>query len=98
MTTFYITIKYKIEVLNFDFPRLKIKVSCSAGTYIRSLAHDLGQVTGQGALLSDLRRISIGEFKIDQAILLDKVDKDTLVKQAISAEKIIASLNQHFGL
>ena len=89
---------YKIEVLNFDFPRLKIKVSCSAGTYIRSLAHDLGQVTGQGALLSDLRRISIGEFKIDQAILLDKVDKDTLVKQAISAEKIIASLNQHFGL
>ncbi|MBT6691697.1 tRNA pseudouridine(55) synthase TruB [Candidatus Parcubacteria bacterium] len=89
---------YEIEMLDFNFPKLKIKVSCSAGTYIRSLAHDLGQATKQGALLSDLRRVAIGEFYIDQAIHLDKVDQEVLAKNAISAEQIISSLNQHFGL
>jgi tRNA pseudouridine55 synthase len=89
---------YGINIIDFSFPKLKIRVSCSAGTYIRSLAHDLGQTTKQGALLGDLRRTAIGNFKVDQAIPLDKVDQKTLAKQAITAEEIIASLNQHFDL
>ncbi len=52
---------------------LAITVTCSAGTYIRSLAHDLGSLLGCGALLSALRRTRIGEFSIAEAQTLDEL-------------------------
>jgi tRNA pseudouridine55 synthase len=52
-------------------PVVRIKVTCSTGTYIRSLAHDLGQCLGCGALLSNLRRIAIGGFSIEHAHTLE---------------------------
>ena len=44
------------------------KITCSKGTYIRSLAHDLGQALGCGGFLSALRRAQIGDFKVEDAI------------------------------
>jgi tRNA pseudouridine55 synthase len=46
-----------------------IRVSCSTGTYIRTLCHDIGEVLGTGAYCSELRRTKIGEYSVDQALL-----------------------------
>jgi len=53
-----------------QLPKAKIRVVCSKGTYIRSLAHDLGQKLGTGAFLSALRRTRIGEYSVEDAVPL----------------------------
>ena len=58
------------EITEWDEPVAKFKVSCSTGTYIRSLAHDLGKELGCGAYLSELRRTRIGEFKVEDAMTM----------------------------
>jgi len=56
-------------------PFLGFEVKCSSGTYIRSLAHDLGQVLGCGAHLSELIRTEIGTFKLSDAFSLEEIKK-----------------------
>ena len=60
-----------IELLAFELPKVSIKVTCGKGTYIRSLANDIGQVLQCGAYLTGLRRTMIGEYKIEDAISVD---------------------------
>lgn len=57
----------KFEVLSYEYPVLRARIECSAGTYIRSLANDLGEVLRSGAHLSALRRTKVGEWSIDEA-------------------------------
>lgn len=60
------------------FPELDFEVTCSKGTYIRSLADDFGKVLGNGACLKSLRRISIGDFSVDGAWQLEDL-KQTII-------------------
>lgn len=60
------TILY-IEDIKIDLPFVSFTVGCSKGTYIRSLAHDIGQELGVGAYLTQLRRTKIGDYKIEDA-------------------------------
>jgi tRNA pseudouridine55 synthase len=60
-----------IELRGYQAPDAIIDVSCSAGTYIRSIAHDLGAALGTGGHLIELRRTASGPFTIDQAIPLE---------------------------
>lgn len=62
----------KCEVLFYEYPILKLRVRCGSGTYIRSLAHDLGQSLRFGAYLSALRRVRVGDWSIDSALLIEK--------------------------
>ena len=62
---------YELALLGLDGPRAHIRVCCSAGTYMRSLAHDLGIRLGHGAHVESLRRTAMGEFTIEQAHTLD---------------------------
>lgn len=55
------------RITNIEFPFVEFEVKCSKGTYIRSLAHDLGQALNSGGYLTELRRTQSGEFHIDQA-------------------------------
>lgn len=64
-----ITIK-NVEILKWDWPFVTLKIDCSKGTYIRSIAHDLGQKLGCGGYVKELRRTRIGSFKVDGATLL----------------------------
>jgi tRNA pseudouridine55 synthase len=66
---------YNIQVVSSDLPYLRLKVTCSKGTYIRSLANDLGERLGCGAYLKDLVRVSYGPFRIDDAVTLDQLQK-----------------------
>ena len=60
------TILYINEV-QIDFPFITFTVGCSKGTYIRSLAHDIGQELGVGAYLTQLRRTKIGDYSVENA-------------------------------
>jgi tRNA pseudouridine55 synthase len=63
----------ELQALQLTPPRISLRVTCSAGTYIRSLAHDLGQQLGCGALLSQLRRTRVGCFDVKDAYTLDEL-------------------------
>lgn len=77
-----ITIKC-IEIIEFTLPTLTLRVSCSKGTYIRSLANDIGQSLGCGAYLSGLRRTQSGEYHVRDAMKVS----DFLVKIQHLAEE-----------
>ncbi|MBI5621635.1 tRNA pseudouridine(55) synthase TruB [Candidatus Falkowbacteria bacterium] len=64
---------YQIKLLSYHYPELKIRVACSSGTYLRTLAHDIGQQLGCGAYLEELQRTKIGKYKLRQAVTLDKL-------------------------
>lgn len=65
--------------LNLDrFPELDFEVTCSKGTYIRSLAHDFGKALGNGACLKSLRRTRIGEFAVDNAWQLEDLKQEII--------------------
>ena len=57
----------ELIITDYNFPVLKFRVTCSSGTYIRSLANDIGEQLGCGAYLTELRRTRIGDYTIDQA-------------------------------
>lgn len=59
---------HELALLEFAPPKLALRVRCSAGTYVRSLAHDLGEALGCGAMLSALRRTASGRFSIEDAV------------------------------
>lgn len=65
---------HAIDVLQYDWPELLIDVRCGAGTYIRSLARDLGQRLGVGGYCSALERTAVGAFTVDAAIPSDTPD------------------------
>ena len=62
-----------LELLGYEPPYVTLEVTCSKGTYIRSLASDLGERLGCGAYLSELRRTRMGSFRIDQASTLEQL-------------------------
>lgn len=68
----HITI-HETEILNLDLPRLELTIRCGKGTYIRSLAHDLGTYLDSLAYLSALERTAIGEYSNSDALTIDEL-------------------------
>ena len=66
---------YRLELLDFELPRLTLRVTCSKGTYIRSLAMDIGERLGCGAHLTALRRHSSGPFSLDDSVSLARLEE-----------------------
>jgi tRNA pseudouridine55 synthase len=65
---------YELVALRVDGPRVALRAHCSGGTYMRSIAHDLGQRMGCGAHIEELRRLASGEFEIAQARTLAQLE------------------------
>lgn len=61
----------EIEILNYSYPVLKLRIVCGKGVYIRSFARDLGEKLQTGAHLKNLIRTRVGEFKIENAVKLE---------------------------
>lgn len=59
------------ETPRFELPDVDFRIACSKGTYIRSMAHDLGQLVNSGGHLTALRRTRIGDFKVEDAISIE---------------------------
>ncbi|MFW6182440.1 MAG: tRNA pseudouridine(55) synthase TruB [Chloroflexota bacterium] len=83
---------YDLEILTWDRPMLTVRVRCSTGTYIRSLAHDLGQALGTGAYLSGLRRTAIGAFSVQDAAPLADLTADNIGSYLLPPERAVAHL------
>ncbi len=78
----------QFEMVKLDSPFMTFRVVCSPGTYIRSLAHDLGKRLGYGAHLTALRRIQSGEFRIENAVSLKACDSSDITP----VESLLGSL------
>jgi tRNA pseudouridine55 synthase len=65
---------HRLDLLDFASPLLEIEVHCSAGTYLRSLAHDLGRALGVGAHLHDLCRVRSGPFSLTDSVPLGELE------------------------
>ena len=90
----FITI-FSFEMEHFTAPNIAFRVQCSKGTYIRSLAYDLGKKVGCGAHLASLRRTRNGSLTLDQAIPLDELLRQNtrfLMEQIIPCEHFAKKL------
>lgn len=67
---------HELELLSWESPDATIDVRCSSGTYIRSLAHDLGLATGGAAHLAELRRVACGSFLVEDAVALETLQSE----------------------
>lgn len=65
---------YHIDLLEFDGEYLDLDILCTKGTYVRSIAHDLGQLLGCGAHVAELRRLGVGDFRIGEALSLEEIE------------------------
>ncbi len=68
---------YGIELLKYEWPQLQLMIDCGRGTYIRSIARDLGQKLGVGAYLTALRRTRVGDFTLDKSATIDQLRNGT---------------------
>ena len=65
----------ELDILYFNLPDLTLRIRCSKGTYIRSLARDIGRSLKSGAHLTGLRRTKIGEYTVDSALNPEEFEK-----------------------
>ena len=81
----------KIELKSFDYENqsAEILIKCSKGTYIRSIAHDLGKITGAYAYLTKLTRTQAGKFIINDAIKLDEIENNFSTDMLINPLDVI---------
>jgi len=84
-------IVYRLQVTEYKYPMLKIIAEVSSGTYIRSLAEDIGQKLGTGSYLSALRRISVGEFSIKDAQHLQNLDISAIINSLLKDKNVRTS-------
>lgn len=77
-----ITHIYSIEIRKVELPFIELEVHCSKGTYIRSLARDIGAALGCGGYLSSLRRAAIGDFLADDALTVAEM-REVFTKQSV---------------
>lgn len=69
---------YQITQLSYDYPVVQCTVHVGSGTYIRSLARDLGDLLGTGAYVSELRRTTVGDYSVQNALLIEQFDPNTV--------------------
>jgi tRNA pseudouridine55 synthase len=84
---------YELTVLAISGNEVRLRTHCSAGTYVRSIAHDLGQALGCGAHLDQLRRLSSGEFELREARTIAQLEslaaEDRLIDALVAAADLL---------
>jgi len=74
---------YSLTILKIDLPFVEFCVRCSKGTYVRKLAEDIGERLGCGAHIIKIKRLSIGKFKLEDAVKLDDINESHLQKTTL---------------
>ncbi len=89
---------YEFRLLEVDGPRARFAIECGPGTYIRSLAHELGQLHGSGAHVAEITRTAVGEFTLEQAQTLETIAAAAQAGQlrdlVIPLERLLGELPQ----
>ena len=86
---------YSFDILSYENKKLKVKIHASAGTYIRSIARDLGKELQSLAILSSLERTKAGKFTISESINPNLIDSSSLAKYLISPVKVLELEKMH---
>ena len=81
-----------LEMLSWQDPTVHLDITCSSGTYIRSLADDLGNSLGCGGYISALRRTAVGTFTIEQAVALPELDNSNWSEQLLPPDTAVRHL------
>ncbi|MDO4633402.1 MAG: tRNA pseudouridine(55) synthase TruB [Eubacteriales bacterium] len=85
----------KIVIEKMELPRVTIEVTCSKGTYIRTLCHDIGAVLGCGGCMEQLTRTRVGTFSLENALTLDQIkefsEADRLMESIVPVEQVFAA-------
>lgn len=83
----------EIQIMEMDFPLIKLSVTCSKGTYIRTLCHDIGQKLGCGGCMEELLRTRSGQFTLEESLTLDEIQqlmqKGKLEEHLVGIEEIL---------
>lgn len=83
---------YDLTLLDWTTPHLTLRVTCSAGTYIRSLGHDIGQALGCGGYLVALRRTAVGVLTTDTAVPLAELTADNIADHLLPPDTAVGHL------
>lgn len=83
---------HSIDITKYEYPQLHLTISCGSGTYIRSLARDLGEVLECGAHVQSLRRTAIGDFTAETSASLARLNQKNVCKKLISPESLVTQL------
>lgn len=84
---------HSIKILCVDLPRVEMEVSCSKGTYIRTLCHDIGEKLGVGGCMESLLRVRVGRFVLADSLRLSEIQK---AKEDGNLEKILQPIDSVF--
>lgn len=79
---------YQLEIQNISLPRITMRVSCSKGTYIRTLCHDIGQELGCGGCMEQLTRTRAAGFRLEDSLKLEEIER--LAHEGRIEERIIS--------
>lgn len=71
-----VAVEVETKLISYNYPYLKLSISCSSGTYIRSIAHELGICLETGGVISELIRTSSGPFRLDECTPLEKINSE----------------------
>jgi tRNA pseudouridine55 synthase len=84
---------HAVDLLRYEWPVMDVRISCSSGTYIRSLARDLGNRLGCGGLMHQLVRTAIGPYTLANAVLLEQLPSgDSVAAHLLPAASIVSHL------
>ena len=86
---------HSIQVLSYHWPLLELEIVCGSGTYIRSIARDLGKILGCGGLMSRLERTRIGDFSSSEAIPAADLSLQTIQSTLCPAVRIVEHMPQY---
>ena len=89
---------YDLKLIDFDFPYAKISVTCSKGTYIRTLVDDIGEDLGCFSFVKELRRVRVGDFLVDEAVKSSDIlemDKDKLLAKLQSVDMALDKFSRY---
>lgn len=75
---------YSLDITDYSYPEATFITSVSSGTYVRTLAEDIGYALGTGAYMSALRRLSVGQWKVDNAFDMSNITPETIAQNLIT--------------
>jgi tRNA pseudouridine55 synthase len=83
---------HQLELVEYEYPRLVLDVTCSSGTYLRSLGRDIGEVLGTGAVMAALCRTRVGPFRLADAVELSVLSAEKIAQAAIAPIRAVEHL------
>lgn len=84
-----------IELLDYQWPDLRVRIRCGSGTYIRSIARDLGERLGTGGLMTALERTAVGDFKAADALDPETLTSENIADAVLPAVEVVRHISQY---